>query len=170
MNFSSLPAWAKIVGGASGAFAVFGGTVALTAAVTGSQNTALPPVMPAATPSASAPPTSSPVPSPNPAARAMAVAVLEAEAQVLGVQPADLRADFRAGTTVQALAARKSLDEAQFQTQLVADVRPLLDQDVQRGTITSTQEQNVLRRLGEVVPNWDRVGAAHRQPSPSPTG
>jgi hypothetical protein len=98
------------------------------------------------------------------------MAVLQAEAQVLGLGPNALRGDFRAGTTLQALAAQRSITEAQFQTQLVADVKPILDQDVHQGTITSTQEQNVLRRLGRVVPNWSHVGGARQQPSPSPTG
>jgi membrane-bound lytic murein transglycosylase B len=170
MQFPTLPAWAKVALGTAGAFAVVGGTVGLTAAVT--SNGLNPPPTQAAAPTAapySPAPASTPPSTPNPAARAVAVAVLEAEAQVLGLQPKELRADFRAGTTVQALAAQRSITEAQFQTQLTADVKPLLDQDVQQGTITSTQEQSVLRRLGRVIPNWAHVGAARQQPSPTPT-
>jgi membrane-bound lytic murein transglycosylase B len=169
MQFSTLPAWAKVALGASASFAVVGGTVALTAAVTGAGLT--PPSSqagPTATPSSSAPATPTPVRTSNPAARALALALLQAEAQVLGIQPQQLRADFRAGTTVQTLAAQKSISEADFQTQLLADVKPLLDQGVRQGTITSTQEQSVLRRLGKVIPNWSQVGAP-RRPSPTPT-
>jgi hypothetical protein len=96
----------------------------------------------------------------------VAAAVLQAEAQVLGIQPTELRADFKAGTTVQTLAAQKNISQAQFQAQLAADLKPILDQDVQQATITSTQEQLVLRRVGRVIPNWNHVG---RQPAPSPT-
>jgi membrane-bound lytic murein transglycosylase B len=168
MNFSTLPAWTKIAAGAAGAFALVGGTVALTAAVTGSS---LGPagsqlVAPTATPASPLPPASAPGATPNPGARAMATAVLEAEAQVLGIQPKELRADFKAGTTVQALAAQKNISQAQFQTQLTTDLKPILDRDVQQATITSTQEQFVLRRVGQVIPNWDHVG---RQAPPSPT-
>ena len=169
MQLSTLPAWTKVALGTAGAFAVVGGTVALTAAVT--TTGVNPPTTQATAPSNSPAPAATPgQPTPAPAARAAAAAVLQAEAQVLGVQPKDLRAEFRAGTTLQALAAQKGLGEAQFQTQLVAGVRPLLDQDVQQGTITSAQEQNVLRRLGKAVPNWDHVGGARQQPSPIPPG
>jgi hypothetical protein len=168
MNFSTLPAWTKIVAGAAGAFALVGGTVALTAAVTGSSlgPAGSPSLAPTATPTSPLPAASAPGATPNPAARAVAVAVLEAEAQVLVIQPKELRADFKAGTTVQALAAQKNISQAQFQTQLAADLKPILDQDVQQATITSTQEQLVLRRVGKVIPNWDHIG---RQATPSPT-
>jgi membrane-bound lytic murein transglycosylase B len=168
MNFSTLPAWTKVAAGAAGAFALVGGTVALTAAVTGSSlaPTGSQLVAPTATPVSPLPAVSAPTATPNPAARAVVTAVLQAEAQVLGIQPNELRADFKAGTTVQTLAAQKNISQAQFQAQLAADLEPILDQDVQQATITSTQEQIVLRRVGKVVPNWDHVG---RQPGPSPT-
>ena len=169
MNFTTLPAWSKVAVGAAGAFAVVGGTVGLTAAVVGTSVHGSS-AAPSATPYTPAPATGSPsrAPSPNPAARVVAVAVLDAEAQVLGIQPAQLKADFRTGTTVQTLAAQKNITEAQFQAQLGADLKPTLDQDVQQGSITSAQEQLALRRVGRVIPNWDHVGAA-RQPTQSPT-
>jgi hypothetical protein len=171
MNLSTLPAWTKLAMGAAGAFAVVGGTVVVTAAVTGSNLSQTSPqlVAPAATPYSPAPGTSSPAATPNPAARAIAAAVLQAEAQVLGIQPKELRTDFRSGTTLQTLAAQKNMSEAQFQTRLTADLKPILDQDVQQGTITSTQEQLVLTRVATVVPNWDHVAAPRQQPSQSPT-
>ena len=170
MNFSTLPAWSKVAVGAAGAFAVVGGTVGLTAAVVGTSVNGTS-AAPSATPYTPAPATStpSPTPSPNPAARAVALAVLDAEAQVLGIQPAQLRADFRAGTTVQTLAARNGIAETQFEAQLTADLKPILDLDVQQGSITSAQEQLVLRRVGRVIPNWDHVGAARQQPTQSPS-
>ena len=171
MKFSTLPAWTKLAAGVAGAFAVVGGTVVVTAAVTGSNAAQTGPQLlaPTATPYSPAPATGSPAATPNPAARAVALAVLEAEAQVLGIQPKELRTAFRAGTTLQTLAAQKSISEPQFEAQLTADLKPVLDRDVQQGTITATEEQLVLRRVATVVPNWDHVGAARPQPSASPT-
>src|SRR5438093_6137408 len=117
MDFSTLPSWTKLAAGVAGAFAVVGGTVVVTAAVTGSSAAQTSPQLlaPTAPPNSPAPAAISPAATPNPAARAVAAAVLEAEAQVLGVQPKELRADFRAGTTLQALAAQKSISEPQFE-------------------------------------------------------
>ena len=170
MNFSTLPAWARVAVGAAGALGVVGGTIALTAFVTGS-NLDQPPAELAAPTTTPSPPAPTPRPSgtPNPALRVVAAAVLEAEAQVLGIQPRELRSDFKAGTTLQSLAAQKNISEAQFKAQLAADLKPILDQDVQQGTITSAQEQAVLRRVAAVVPNWDHVGAARQHPAQSPT-
>ena len=95
MKFSTLPAWTKLAAGVAGAFAVVGGTVVVTAAVTGSNAAQTGPQLlaPTATPYSPAPATGSPAATPNPAARAVVLAVLEAEAQVLGIQPKELRAD-----------------------------------------------------------------------------
>jgi membrane-bound lytic murein transglycosylase B len=171
-NLSALPSWTRLAAGAASAVAMVGGTVALTSAVTGNSLgaatahlTSISPSPPSPSPSPSA---SGQAPAASPAARAVAAAVLEAETQVLGVQPQQLRSELRSGTTLQALAGQRGLDESQFASQLAADVRPLLDWDVQQGTITASQEQAVLARLARTVPNWDRTPAAI-SPSPTPT-
>jgi len=172
-NLSALPPWTRLAAGAAGAVAIVGGTVALTSAVTGHSLGGATAHLTSASPSPAA--SASPSPSvggrsraASPAARAMAAAVLEAEAQVLGVQPQQLRSELRSGTTLQALAGQRGLDEPQFASQLAAAAKPLLDKDVQQGTMTASQEQAALARLGRTVPNWDRAPAATR-PSPTPT-
>jgi hypothetical protein len=107
-------------------------------------------------------PAPSPIPSarpvqPRPAARAVAQAVLQAEAQILGMQPRQLTEQLRQGTTVSQLAAQKGIDQASFQAQLVQDVKPILDQDVQSGELTAAQEQQALRRLSTQIPRWSQT-------------
>jgi hypothetical protein len=179
-NLSALPSWTRLAAGAAGAVVMVGGTVALTSAVTGSSLGGGLGGGTAHLTSLSPTPAASPSPSPSasgggqaraasPAARAVAAAVLEAEAQVLGVQPQQLRAELRSGTTLQALAGQRGLDESQFASRLAADARPLLDRDVQQGTITASQEQAVLARVARTVPNWDRTPApTSRPPTPTP--
>ncbi|MBO0687632.1 MAG: hypothetical protein J2P45_31170 [Candidatus Dormibacteraeota bacterium] len=168
-NLLALPAWIKLAAGAAGGLLLVGGTAGVTAAVMGAhpwsaQQAA---ASPGPTPSPSA--AATPHASPSPATKALNAAVLQAEAQVVGLQPKQLRAAIRSGTTLQTLASQKNLTEAQFQAQLTADVKPLLDQDLQQGTISSAQEQSTLTRLGKRVPNWNRATAAGPKPSPSPT-
>ncbi|HLH70254.1 MAG TPA: hypothetical protein VKY90_14855 [Candidatus Dormibacteraeota bacterium] len=116
----------------------------------------------ASTPSAVPAPAPSSVPSPppaqsRPAARAVAQAVLQAEAQVLGMPPRQLTQQLRQGTTLSQLAAQKGIDQASFQAQLVQDVKPILDQDVQSGELTAAQEQQALRRLSTQIPRWSQA-------------
>jgi membrane-bound lytic murein transglycosylase B len=174
-NLSVLPSWTRLAAGAAGAVAMVGGTVALTSAVTGNSLGGATDHLTSASPSPAA--SASPSPSASgggqartasPAARAVAAAVLEAEAQVLGVPAQQLRSELRSGTTLQALAGQRGLDESQFASRLAADARPLLDRDVQQGTVTASQEQAALARLARTVPNWDRAPAA-ASPSPTPT-
>lgn len=166
-NLLALPAWIKVAAGAAAGLLLVGGTAGLTAAVMGAH-----PWSGAAQKAATSSPAASPPPanaSPSPATKALNTAVLQAEAQVLGLQPTELRADIRSGTAVQTLASQKNLTEAQFQTQLTADVKPLLDQDLRQGTISSAQEQSTLTRLGKRIPHWKPGPTARAKPSPSPT-
>ncbi|MBO0687505.1 MAG: hypothetical protein J2P45_30510 [Candidatus Dormibacteraeota bacterium] len=169
-NLLALPAWIKLAAGAAGGLLLVGGAAGVTAAVmgahpwSGAEQTAAS-SSPAASPSAAATPHASP----SPATKALSAAVLQAEAQVLGLQPKQLRAAIRSGTTLQTLASQQNLTESQFQAQLSVDLKPLLDQDLQQGTISSAQEQSTLNRLGRRIPNWNRTPAAGAKPSPSPT-
>ena len=151
----------KAIAAGAGAAVIVAAVAAITALA------AAPHLLPAAaaTPVASSTPDSSPSPSPSPttspattsAQRAVRLAAAQAEATVLGITTAQLASDLRQGTTVQQLAAQKGISQAGFQSSFVQDLTPLLDQDVQRGTITSRQEQQALRRLGAQVPNWSKA-------------
>jgi hypothetical protein len=167
MNLASIPLAAKIYVGAIGGLALLGGGVALGAHLNSG----------AAQPSSSTAIVASPTPVPSPsgaarntAAQAVRRAALNAEAQVLGISLKQLDADFKAGTTVQQLAAAKGLTQSQFQTQFQTALKTLLDQEVTAGTVDQTQETQALRRLSAAVPNWSQVGGtARKAPSPTPT-
>jgi hypothetical protein len=161
----------KLVIGALGGLVVAMGVVVITASAAGVNLAGL-----HASPSPSPVPASTPSPpararaTPNPAARAVAQAVLQAEAQALGVQPRDLTKDLRQGMSLHQVAEQKGVSQADFQARFQKDLMATLDQDVQQGTLTQQQEQQALKRLGKRGPNWDAVRAqASPSPSPSPT-
>jgi membrane-bound lytic murein transglycosylase B len=167
MNLANIPLAARVGAGSIAALAALGGGAAAATHLGGGTATAgatttTPPVVATASPS----------PSPSGAARNAAAqaarrAIIQAEAQVLGITAKQLTADLRAGKTVQQLAADKGLSQDQFRTQLQQALKPLMDQEVAAGTLTSTQEQRALQRLATTIPNWSQAGAA--KPSPSPT-
>jgi hypothetical protein len=100
--------------------------------------------------------------------RVIRQAVLQGEAQVLGITAKQLGADLKQGTTVQQLATQKGIGQQQFQAQLVQAVQPLLDKEVGAGTLTPAEEQQALERLGKAIPNWT-AAPKKAQPSPSPS-
>jgi hypothetical protein len=160
----------KVAAASAGALFVAGGAVVITAGATGLH---LGPV-PA---SATQPPTAVASPAPAaPAAPAMAdqkaarQALLNAEAQVLGLKSQQLAVDLRQGTTLHQLADQKGLSQAQFDAALTAQLKPMLDQAVTGQQVTPAQEQRLLKQLAKGVPNWD--GAAKPkagQPAPTPS-
>jgi hypothetical protein len=169
-----LPAPLKLAVGTLGGALVAIGVVVITASAMGFDLTAAHPASPAAT-AVTAAPTPSPVPSAgagpaSPAARAVAQATVQAEAQALGVTPRALSAALRQGSTLHQVATRRGVSQAVFQAAFAKDLSALLDQDVKQGTLTGTQEQAALRRLGTgLPPNWDRPVARPSTPTPSPT-
>jgi len=110
-------------------------------------------------------PTPSPAPSAStkaPAAhdrgdrRAIARAVFESEADVLGISPGTLRADLRKGQKVADLARDKGLTKDQFETRLVASVKPRLAALVDHKVITQAQADKVIDRISKgYIPFWD---------------
>ena len=102
-------------------------------------------------------------PSPTPTAtdhrtdrRAIARAVFESEADVLGLAPRTLRADLKAGQKVSDLAKDKGMTREQFETRLVANVKPRLAALVDRKVITQAQADKVIDRLSKgYIPFWD---------------
>jgi len=94
--------------------------------------------------------------------RAVRMAVLESEADVLGIKPEELRKDLKAGQKVSDLAKAKGMTEAQFATKLVADLKPRLEALVDHKQITQAQTDRVLDRIAKGhIPWWN--GAHHRR-------
>lgn len=93
--------------------------------------------------------------------RAIRRAVVEAEADVLGIQPQTLIADLKAGQKVSDLARDKGMTKEQFETRLVASLKPRLEALVDKKVITQAQADKVLDRISKgYVPFWD--GIHHR--------
>ncbi len=106
---------------------------------------------------------SNPTPSPSASAKAPATdrrviarAVFESEADVLGVAPKTLRADLRKGQKVSDLAKDKGMTKEQFETRLIASVKPRLATLVDHKVITQAQADKVVDRISKgYVPFWD---------------
>jgi len=110
--------------------------------------------------------TPSPSPGASPdrhAARAAVVkAVVESEADVLGMKPEDLRRDLKQGHKVSDLAKAKGIAEEQFATRLAAALKPSLETLVDHETITQARADRLLDRIAKGhVPFWD--GVRHRK-------
>jgi len=106
---------------------------------------------------------SNPTPSPSASAKApatdrrvIASAVFESEADVLGIAPKTLRADLRKGQKVSDLAKDKGMTKEQFETRLIASVKPRLATLVDHKVITQAQADKVVDRISKgYVPFWD---------------
>jgi hypothetical protein len=115
--------------------------------------------------------TPSPTPKPSPSAsagtqkpstdrradlRAIRRAVIESEADVLGIKPETLVKDLKAGQKVSDLARDKGLTKEQFETRLVASLRPRLAALVDHKVITQAQADKLIDRINKgYVPFWD---------------
>ncbi|HET9410380.1 MAG TPA: hypothetical protein VFO75_00725 [Candidatus Dormibacteraeota bacterium] len=94
--------------------------------------------------------------------RAVVAAVIESEADVLGIKPEELRKDLKAGQKVSDLAKAKGMDKAQFTARLIASLRPRLEQLVDHKQITQAQADRVIDRISKGhVPFWD--GRHHKK-------
>ncbi len=90
--------------------------------------------------------------------RAIAKAVFEAEADVLGITPEKLRDDLKAGQKVSDLARDKGMTKEQFETKLLADLKPRLDALVDKKVITRAQADRVLDRIAKGhIPFWNGI-------------
>jgi hypothetical protein len=106
-----------------------------------------------------------PTPTPTPSAstkapatdhRAIARAVFESEADVLSITPKTLRADLKKGQKVSDLAKDKGMTKEQFETKLIASVKPRLAVLVDHKVITQAQADKVVDRISKgYVPFWD---------------
>lgn len=90
--------------------------------------------------------------------RAMFRAVFESEADVLGIAPKTLRQDLRSGQKVSDLARDKGMTEEQFETRLVASVRPRLETLVEHKVITQAQADKAIDRISKGhIPFWNGI-------------
>jgi hypothetical protein len=93
--------------------------------------------------------------------RAIAKAVFEAEADVLGLKPETLRDDLKKGQSVSDLAKDKGMTKEQFETKLLANLKPRLAALVSAKVITQKQADKVLDRIAKGhIPFWN--GKHHR--------
>lgn len=91
-------------------------------------------------------------------ARAVRRAVIESEADVLGITPETLIKDLKAGQKVSDLARDKGMTKEQFETKLVANLRPRLEVLVDHKQITQARADRILDRISKgYVPFWDGV-------------
>jgi len=106
---------------------------------------------------------SNPTPSPSASAKAPATdrrviarAVFESEADVLGIAPKTVRADLRKGQKVSDLAKDKGMTKEQFETRLIASVKPRLATLVDHKVVTQAQADKIVDRISKgYVPFWD---------------
>ncbi len=94
--------------------------------------------------------------------RAIRRAVVESEADVLGITPKTLVADLKAGQKVSEAAKDKGMTKEQFEIKLVVNLKPRLEALVDKKVITQAQADKTLDRISKgYVPFWD--GIHHRK-------
>jgi hypothetical protein len=90
--------------------------------------------------------------------RAVRLAVVESEADVLGIKPEQLRADLKAGQKVSDLARDKGMTKEQFEARMIAALKPRLEQLVAHKQITQARADRIIDRISKGhVPFWDGV-------------
>ena len=90
--------------------------------------------------------------------RAIRRAIVAAEADVLGIKPETLVKDLRSGQKVSDLAKDKGMTKEQFETKLVANLKPRLEALVDHKVITQPQADKVLDRIAKgYIPFWDGI-------------
>jgi len=90
--------------------------------------------------------------------RAVRRAIIESEADVLGIKPETLVKDLKAGQKVSDLARDKGMTKEQFETKLVANLKPRLEVLVDHKVITQAQADKILDRISKgYVPFWDGI-------------
>lgn len=136
---------AKTVGAAGVAALLSVGAVSVSAATN-----------PTPKPAASAGTTTQPSTDRHADRRAIRRAVIEGEADVLGITPQALVKDLKAGQKVSDLARDKGLTKEQFESKLVASLKPRLEMLVEHKVITQAQADKTLDRISKgYVPFWD---------------
>jgi hypothetical protein len=100
--------------------------------------------------------TATPAAHAHPDRHAVRAAVVESEADVLGITPQTLVQDLRAGQRVSDLARDKGITLEQFETRLVANLKPRLATLVDKKVITQAQAEKLLDRISKGhIPFWN---------------
>src|SRR5579859_8045525 len=85
-------------------------------------------------------------------------AVLEAEADVLGIPEGTLIADLKKGQKVSDLAKDRHMTKDQFAEKLAANLKPRLEQLVDHKQITQARADRILDRISKGrIPFWDGI-------------
>jgi len=95
--------------------------------------------------------------------------LVTAAASALGISETQLKTDLAAGKSLSEIAAAKSppMTEAQFRTNLIARLKPLLDTAVTNKKLTATQETAILQRLQTgPIPYW-KTPMKHKTTAPA---
>lgn len=87
---------------------------------------------------------------PGPGGR-LRLQVLQAAAEALGVEPAELRRELRAGSTLPEIAGARNLDYATVTEQILGAVRRDLDAVVKAGTLPQRRADAVLEKLAAAL-------------------
>ena len=89
---------------------------------------------------------------------AVVAAVIESEADVLGIKPETLMDDLRKGQKVSDLAKDRGITQEQFETRLVASLRPRLETLVDKKVITQAQADRILDGISKGhIPFWNGI-------------
>lgn len=90
--------------------------------------------------------------------RAVRAAVIESEADVLGISPQTLAKDLKDGQKVSDLAKDKGLTMEQFADKLAVNLKPRLEALVDKKVITQAQADKVLDRISKAdIPFWNGI-------------
>jgi len=85
-------------------------------------------------------------------------AVLESEADVLGIPEGTLIADLKKGQKVSDLANDRHMTKDQFAQRLVANLKPRLEQLVDHKQLTQARADRILDRISKGrIPFWDGI-------------
>ena len=100
--------------------------------------------------------TAKPTPNAHPDRHAVRAAVIESEADLLGITPETLVKDLRAGQKVSDLARDKGITQEQFEARLGASLKPRLETLVDKKVITQAQADRLLDRISKGhIPFWN---------------
>jgi len=92
----------------------------------------------------------------HPGRHAVDAAVIESEADILGITPQTLVKDLKAGQKVSDLAKDKGMTQEQFESRLVASLKPRLETLVEKKVITQAQADRLLDRISKGhIPFWN---------------
>jgi hypothetical protein len=96
------------------------------------------------------------VPADRTARRAVALAVFESEADVLGISAKTLRTDLKQGQKISDLARDKGMTKEQFAAKLLVSVKPRLQHLVETKVITQPQADKVIDSISKGhIPYWN---------------